>query len=58
MVDHSDVVGATPGAAPTTSSLSTLYLASMDWAKTTVRRDENRLKFWNLAHLILDILHN
>ena len=44
IVDHSDVVGASPvGAAPTTSSFSTYHLASMDWAKTTARRDENIL---------------
>ena len=31
IVDHSDVVGATPvGAAPTTSSFSTQHLASLD----------------------------
>ena len=41
IVDHSDVVGASPvGAAPTTSSFSTEHLASMDGAKTTARRDE------------------
>ena len=46
MVDHSDAVGASPaGAAPTTSSFSTLHLASVDWAKTTARRDENYLSF-------------
>ena len=34
IVDHSDVVGASPvGAAPTTSSFSTWYLALMDWAE-------------------------
>ena len=44
IVDHSDVVGASPvGAAPTTSSFSTWHVASMDWAKTTVRRDGKRL---------------
>ena len=44
IVDHSDVVGASPaGAAPTTSSFSTWYLASMDWAKTTARHDEKHL---------------
>ena len=43
-VDHSDVVGASPvSAAPTTSSFSTYWLASMDWAKTTARRDEKHL---------------
>ena len=41
IVDHSDVVGASPvGAAPTTSSFSTQHLASMDWAKTTARQEE------------------
>ena len=41
IVDHSDVVGASPvGAAPTTFSFPTKHLASMDWAKTTARRDE------------------
>ena len=46
IVDHSDVVGASPvGAAPTTSSFSTLYLASMDWPKSTARRDDNHLSF-------------
>ena len=44
IVDHSDVVGASPvGAAPTTSSLSTEHLASMDLAKTTARRYEKKL---------------
>ena len=41
IVDHSDVVGA----APTTSSFSTQNLASMDWAKTTARQDEEHLSF-------------
>ena len=46
IVDHSDVVGASPvGAAPTTSSFSTSHLSSMDWAKTTTRRDEKHLSF-------------
>ena len=44
IVDHSDVVGASPvGAGPTTSSFSTSYLGSMDWAKTIARRDETHL---------------
>ena len=47
-VVHSDVVGASPvGAAPTTSSFSTWHLASMDWTKTTARRDEIHLSFGN-----------
>ena len=44
IVDHSDVVGASPvGAAPTTSSFSTQHLASRDSAKTAARRYENIL---------------
>ena len=44
IVAHPDVVGASPvGAALTTSSFSTQHLASMDWAKTTARRDEKHL---------------
>ena len=44
IVDHSDVVGASPvGAAPTTSSLSTWHLASRDSAKTATRQYENIL---------------
>ena len=44
IVDHSDVVGASPvSAAPTTSSFSTQHLASLDWAKTTARLDEKHL---------------
>ena len=44
IVDHSDVVGASPvGAAPTTSSFSTEHLASLDWEKTTARLGEKHL---------------
>ena len=44
IVDHSDVVGASPvGAASTTSSFSIWHLASMNWAKTIARRDEKHL---------------
>ena len=44
IVDHSDVVGASPvGAAPTTSEWSTEHLASLDWEKTTARRGEKHL---------------
>ena len=47
IVDHSDVVGASPvGAAPTTSSWSTWHLASMGWPKATARREDNHLSFW------------
>ena len=57
IVDHSDVVGALPvGTAPTTSSFSILNLASLDWAKTTARRDEKHLSLGDLVHLILTIL--
>ena len=57
IVDHSDVVGTSPvGAAPTTSSFSTWHLATLDWAKTTARRDEEHLKFGDLVHLTLKIL--
>ena len=56
LVDHSDVVGASPvGAAPTTSSFPTLLLASMDWEKTPARWDENHLNCVILC-LILEIL--
>ena len=51
IVDHSDVVGATPTGA---SSSSTWYLASIDWAKTTARRVD-KLTFWDLVPLILKI---
>ena len=54
-VDQSDVDGALPvGAAPTTSSFSTKHLALMDWAKTTVKLDENHLRFWFGASYISD----
>ena len=44
--DHSDVVGALPvGAAPTSSSYLILHIASMDWAKTTARRDKKHFIF-------------
>ena len=44
IVDHSDVVGASPvGAAPTTSSFSTWHVASRDSANTAARQYENLL---------------
>ena len=44
--DDSYEVGASPvGAAPTASSFLTLDLDSVDWAKTTARRDDNHLRF-------------
>ena len=57
IVHHSDVVGASPFCgAPTTSSFSTWYMASMDCTKTTARRDEVWVWIWDLVHLILDVL--
>ena len=45
LVDHSDVVGASPaGAAPTDVTYS--LLTSVDWAETTARRDEKHLFFF------------
>ena len=47
VVDHSDVVGASPvGAAPTTFSFSTWHLASRDSAKTATRQYE---KLWSVV---------
>ena len=55
IVDHSDVVGASPvGAAPTTSSFSTKQLASLDWAKTAARQDEKQLSLGIGAPYIRD----
>ena len=46
IVDHSDVVGASPvGAAPTTSSFSTWHLASINWVKKTESWGERHLNF-------------
>ena len=46
IVDHSDVVGASPvGAAPTTSSFSAKHMAPMVWPKTTARRGEKHSSF-------------
>ena len=44
--EHSDVVGASPvGAAPTTSSFSTSYMASMELVMTTARRYKKHSSF-------------
>ena len=52
LVDQTDVVGASPvGAALSTYSFSISHLTSMDWAKTTTRRDETRLTFWRRCGL-------
>ena len=55
IVDHWDVVGASPvGAAPTTSSFSTYHLASIYCTKTTAsKRRRETFKFWDLVRLIL-----
>ena len=53
IVDHSDVVGASPvGAAPTTSSFWTEHLASLDSATVTARRDEKHLSLgiWSILY--------
>ena len=49
LVDHADVVGASSVGA--TSSPSTKHLASVYWAKTTAKRDENHLSFVFLCAL-------
>ena len=57
IVDHSDVVSASPvGAAPTTSSFSTWHLASRDSAKTVARQSENLLSvgIWCVLYYKLD----
>ena len=55
IVDHSDVVGASPvGAAPTTSSFSTLHSASIYCAKTTTSRYEKHLSYGFGASYIRD----
>ena len=57
IVDHSDVVGASPvGAAPTTSSFSTEHLASLDWGKTTTRWDRKHLSLVIWCAAIKDFL--
>ena len=55
IVDHSDVVGASPvGAAPTTSSFSTEHLASIYCAKTTASEVEKHLSLGFGAPYIRD----
>ena len=56
IVDHSDVVGASPvGAAPTTSSFLTSHLASRDLAKKAVRHYDNLLMLGFGASYIRDL---
>ena len=46
VVDHSHVVRASPvGAAPTTFSFPNQHLASVNWTKTTAKRDEEHSSF-------------
>ena len=55
IVDHSDIVGASPvGAAPTTSLFSSWRLSSVDWADNCKTRRET-YKFRALVRLILEI---
>ena len=57
IVDHSDAVGALPiGTAPTTFSFLTKHLASMDWAKTTARRNKKHLSvgIWSTLYQRFD----
>ena len=54
IADQSDAVGASPvGDAPTASSFLGQHLASMNWPKTTSRRDEKRVRLgiWCDLHL-------
>ena len=48
------------GAAPTTSSFSTQHLVSMDWAKTTTRRDDKHfqnIRFNEIHYIALQLIH-
>ena len=57
IVDHSDVVGASPvGAVPTISSFSTYHIAAMDSAKTTASRDGNISVLWFAAFYIISFV--
>ena len=62
IVDHSDVVGASPvGVAPTTPSFSTEHLASIYCAKTTASRVEKHFSFgiWcDLCYKFFTVLQN
>ena len=53
IVDHSDVVGASPVSAAPTTSFSTWHMASMYWAKTTARRDEKHfiIGIWCVSYI-------
>ena len=59
-VDHPVVVGASPvGTSAITSAFSTQHQASMEWAKTSARRDEKKIGFGFGAPYIrgLTVLH-
>ena len=57
IVDHSDVVGASPvGAAPTTSSFSTLTPGFNGLGKDNYKMRRETFKFWDLVRLILETL--
>ena len=65
VVDHSNVVGASPvTAAPITSLFSTQHLPSIDWAKTTARLDEKHLNlgiwciWYRRAHYSTEQVHS
>ena len=57
IVDHSDVVGASPvGAAPTTSSFSTQHLALIGLGTVNYKTRRETFKFGDFVRLILEIL--
>ena len=57
LVDHSDVVGASPvGAALTTSSFSTQHLVFNGLGKDNCKTRQELFKFWYLVRLILEVL--
>ena len=57
IVDHSDVVGASPvGAAPTTSSFSTSTPGFNRMGKDKWKTRRESFKFWDFVQLILEIL--
>ena len=57
IVDHSDVVEASPvGAAPTTSSFSTWHLATLEMGKDNCKMRRETFKFGDLVRLILKVL--
>ena len=56
IVDHLDVVGASPvGAAPTASSFSTQHLATIGSDKRNRKTKRGTFKVWDLVRLILEV---